>query len=93
MLLLVRFQLINGSRFLHWNQQRMRKIVKNNDKWIDWIAIERLIMTHEKWRKKRKIVNESGESMICESKSSLAIYDSSLDNDNDVLYNEIMIRK
>ena len=50
-------------------------------------------MTHEKWRKKRKIVNESGESMICESKSSLAIYDSSLDNDNDVLYNEIMIRK
>ena len=46
-------------------------------------------MTHEKWRKKRKIVNESGESMICESKSSLAIYDSSLDNDNDVLYNEI----
>ena len=50
-------------------------------------------MTHEKWRKKRKIVNESGESMICESKSSLAIYDSSLDNDNDVLYIEIMIRK
>lgn len=50
-------------------------------------------MTHEKWRKKRKIVNESGESMICESKSSLAIYDSSLDNDNDVQYNEIMIRK
>ena len=41
-------------------------------------------MTHEKWRKKRKIVNESGESMICESKSSLAIYDSSLDNDYDV---------
>ena len=50
-------------------------------------------MTHEKWRKKRKIVNESGESMICESKSSLAIYDSSLDNDYDVWYNEIMIRK
>ena len=50
-------------------------------------------MTHEKWRKKRKIVNESGESMICESKSSLAIYDSSLDNDYDVWYNEIMLRK
>lgn len=48
------------------------------------IAIERLIMTHEKWRTKRKIASQSGESMICESKSSLAVFDSCLENESDV---------
>lgn len=41
-------------------------------------------MTHDKWKTKRKVASQSGETMICESKSSLAIFDSSLEAEGDV---------